>query len=92
MTPPASPDPGVRQAELNRSVAGNWEMFADQLGGATYLHGVAPGALDLFAAVVSRGAGPRTHLDEHRPAFHALLKRIDSHPQLAPVFKRHWDT
>lgn len=70
----------------------HWEMFADQFGGGEYLHGDAPGALDLFAAVVSRWSGTRKHLEEHRPDFHALLQRIDTHPRVAPVFRRHWDT
>ena len=69
----------------------HWEMFADQFGGGTFLHGDAPGSLDLFAAVVSRWSGTRKHLEEHRPQSQALPKRIDTHPQLAPVFKRHWD-
>jgi hypothetical protein len=37
VTPLASPDPSARQAELNRSVAGHWEMFADHRSRVTDL-------------------------------------------------------
>src|SRR3954469_9475653 len=69
----------------------NWSLFADIFTTRPFLHGDAPGALDLLAAVVSRWAGTRKHLAEQRPDFHALLQRVDSHPQVAPVFRRHWD-
>ncbi|HEY1229632.1 MAG TPA: glutathione S-transferase [Ramlibacter sp.] len=69
----------------------HWEIFADQFPQRPFLSGEAPGALDILAAVVSRWAGTRKHLQEHRPAFHDLLQQVDSHPSLAPVFRRHWD-
>jgi GST-like protein len=69
----------------------HWEIFADTFTQRPFLGGEAPGALDLLASVVSRWGGTRKHLQEHRPAFHEQLQRIDSHPALAPVFRRHWD-
>jgi GST-like protein len=69
----------------------HWSTFADIFTARPFLHGDAPGALDLLAAVVSRWSGTRKHLAEHRPDFSALLQRVDNHPQLAPVFRRHWD-
>ena len=69
----------------------NWEIFADTFTTRPFLSGGAPGALDCLAAVVSRWSGSRAHLREHRPDFHKVLMRIESHETLAPVFRRHWD-
>jgi len=73
----------------------HWDIFAEQfyppaVAGQHFLNGAAPGALDLLAGVVSRWSGSRAHLQLSRPAFHALLLRVDQHPRLAPVFARHW--
>ena len=72
----------------------HWEMFADQflVSPAPFLNGAAPGALDLLAAVVSRWSGARQHLLAVRPDFHALLRRVDTHPPLAALFEHHWPT
>lgn len=71
---------------------GCWSIFADQFAVTEqpFLGGEAPGALDLLAAVVSRWAGTRAHLKQHRPHLLALLQRVESQPDLAPVFARHW--
>lgn len=44
----------------------------------------------LSAAVVSRWSGTRVHLKAQRPALLALLQRVESQPDLAPAFARHW--
>ncbi len=68
-----------------------WDAFADQFGdGDPFLGGAAPDALDLLATVVSKWSGTRQHLARSRPAFLTLLKRVESHPRVAPVFDRHW--
>jgi GST-like protein len=67
-----------------------WERFADQFGEVPWLGGTQLGALDVLAATVSKWSGARAHLEKQRPAFFALLQRIDAHPQVAPVFARHW--
>ena len=69
----------------------HWEMFADLFPARPYLGGTQLGALDLFAAVVSKWSGTRKHLQHARPAFHETLTRIEAHPQVAPVFAQHWD-
>ena len=70
---------------------GCWEVFADSFPPAgAFLAGDAPGALDLLASVVSRWSGARAYLRAQRPAFAELLERIDAHPPLARVFRRHW--
>ena len=72
----------------------HWDVFADlhPLADLHFIGGEQPGALDLYAAVVSRFSGARKHLKASRPAFAALLERIESHPSVALVFGRHWQT
>jgi len=67
-----------------------WEIFADTFPARPFLGGAQLGALDLLAAVVSKWSGSRKHLATARPAFSALLARIESEPRVAPVFARHW--
>ncbi|MFN6993201.1 MAG: glutathione S-transferase N-terminal domain-containing protein [Aquincola tertiaricarbonis] len=67
-----------------------WEVFADSFEATPWLAGGQLGALDLLAAVVSKWSGARAHLATHRPAFAALMQRVDAHPVVAPVFARHW--
>ncbi len=69
---------------------GLWDTFADQFPAQPWLGGAGLGALDLLAAVVSRWSGARPHLKASRPAFSALIERIDAHPAVAEVFGRHW--
>ena len=90
---PGSDEPGrdqLRQGARARLHA-CWSIFADQFATAQpFLGGAAPGALDLLAAVVSRWSGTRAHLQAQRPALLALLQRVESQPDLAPVFACHW--
>ena len=67
-----------------------WERFADQFHDAPWLGGPQLGALDVLAATVSKWSGSRAHLEKQRPEFFRLMQRIDAHPQVAPVFARHW--
>ena len=67
-----------------------WEMFADLFPARPYLGGSTIGALDILAAVVSKWAGSRTHLQKARPMFDEALLRIEAHPKVAPVFAKHW--
>ena len=72
----------------------HWDIFADlhPVADQRFIGGEQPGALDLLAAVVSKWSGARAHARDSRPAFSALLERIDSHPAVALVFGRHWQT
>lgn len=65
----------------------HWAVFADTFEAG--LDAGSPGALELLAAVVSRWSGARAHLLAQRPAFHALLLRVEQHPDIAEVFQRH---
>jgi GST-like protein len=66
-----------------------WDVFADQFE-PQLMQAAQPSALDILAAVVSKWSGTRSHLAKHRPGFLATLQRIEQHPDLAPVFERHW--
>jgi GST-like protein len=79
----------VRQG-ARRQLHRHWEVFADTFGGAPYLAGKAPGALDFLAAVVSKWSGTRAHVAKARPRFAATLRRIEAHPSVKPVFVAHW--
>jgi GST-like protein len=68
----------------------HWEMFADLFPARPYLSGETLGALDIHAAVVSKWAGARKHIETSRPHLHAALARIESHPKVAAVFAQHW--
>jgi GST-like protein len=68
----------------------HWAMFADVFPARPFLTGAGVGALDLYAAVVSKWSGARAFLREQRPAFHALLLAIEAQPKVAPVFAAHW--
>jgi GST-like protein len=67
-----------------------WDIFADTFPATPFLAGERVGALDLFACVVSRWSGARKHAEKSRPAFHALLLRIEADPQVAPVFAHYF--
>ncbi|AMO95970.1 glutathione S-transferase, N-terminal domain protein [Collimonas fungivorans] len=69
-----------------------WEIFADTYPASPFLNGASLGALDLMAAVVSKWSGARPHLAQVRPAFFELIERVEKHPKVAPVWRRHWDS
>jgi GST-like protein len=67
-----------------------WDLFADTFPAQPYLSGERLGALDLLATVVSKWSGSRQHLAKSRPAFSALLHKVESYPRIAAIFARHW--
>lgn len=79
----------VREGTRQR-LHGLWTAFADTFEPQPFLAGDRLGALDLLAAVVSKWAGSRTHLKQHRPAFLAHLERLEQTPVVKDVFDRHW--
>ena len=82
------------RAGATQRLHAHWDIFADlhPVDDERFIAGEQPGALDLLAAVVSKWSGTRKHVKTSRPAFSALLERIDSHPAVALVFGRHWPT
>ncbi len=79
----------LRQGAKRRLHA-SWEIFADCFSTALAPTGNQPGALDIFAAVVTKWSVTRAHLAEHRAEFCATLDRIDAHETVAPIFIEHW--
>lgn len=70
-----------------------WDVFSDlfySTSKSKFLTGDEPTALDLLAATVSKWSGTRAHLRSSRPDFLAMLLRVETHPDVAPVFGRHW--
>ncbi len=87
------PDDAVKQAMQARGrerLHELWRIFADQFAAGPWLSGKHPGALDILAATVSKWSGARMALAESRPAFAALLARIDADPRIAVVWARHF--
>ena len=68
----------------------HWALFADMFPGDPWLSGAQPGALDVMAVIVSKWSGSRKFLEEQRPAFFALLQRIEALPHVAEVCAKHW--
>jgi GST-like protein len=81
----------VRQG-ARRRMHRNWEIFADTFDTRPFLGGKSPGALDILAAVVSKWAGTRAHLEQARPRFFETIRRIEAHESVEPVFRAHWGT
>ena len=87
------PDDVVRKAMAGRGRARLhelWDVFVDQFPATPWLSGDRLGALDILAATVSMWSGARKHLAQSRPAFAALLGRIEADPRIAPIWARHW--
>jgi GST-like protein len=74
------------RARLHR----HWEIFADLFPARPFLSGANVGALDLYAAVVSKWSDARRHLEQERPALAATFIEIERQPAVAAVFQRHW--
>ena len=87
------PDDAVKKAMQARGrarVHELWEIFADEFPATPWLSGERLGALDILAATVSMWSGARKALAASRPAFSALLGRIEADPRVAAVWARHW--
>ena len=87
------PDDAVKKAMQKRGrtrLHELWEIFADQFPATPWLSGERIGALDVLAATVSMWSGTRKAMAASRPAFSALLGRIEADPRVAAVWARHW--
>ena len=67
-----------------------WDVFADLFPAQPWLNGETLGALDILATVVSRWSGARARLAKSRPAFSALVSKVEKDERLAPVFAAYW--
>ncbi|WP_233370557.1 glutathione S-transferase N-terminal domain-containing protein [Roseateles cellulosilyticus] len=76
------------RAGTRQTLHHHWRVFADEF--CVGFDAGAPGSLELLATVVSKWSGTRAMLQADRPAFHAQLLRVEQHPEVAAVFRRHW--
>ncbi len=67
-----------------------WVVFADQFADQLFAPSLAPNALGLMAAAVSRWDDAREALHGLAPSFAQSLTHVDADPIVAPVFARHW--
>jgi GST-like protein len=70
-------------------IAKYWLIVADAWRGTPFLLGERPRIADVYIANISRWWGARKLLAEQRPDFHALLRRVEALPDVAPVWSRH---
>jgi GST-like protein len=85
-------DEGAREAlqtGARARIARYWTIVADAWRGTPFLLGARPRIADVYVANISRWWGARQFLEENRPEFHALLRRIEALPEVAPVWHRH---
>jgi len=55
-----------------------------------FLLGERPYVCDIYLANLSRWWKMRDYLGQAHPSFAALMQRVDTLPEVAPVFERHW--
>lgn len=67
-------------------------MFQDleRIAGSPYFLGDRFTALDLYVAVMTRWRPRRAWFEEACPKLTAIARRIDAHPELAPVWSRNF--
>jgi GST-like protein len=85
-------DEGAREAlqtGARARIAQYWAIVAGAWRGTPFLLGERPRIADVCIANISRWWGARKFLEDNRADFHALLRRIESLPEVAPVWQRH---
>jgi GST-like protein len=85
-------DEGAREAlqtGARARIAQYWAIVSGAWRGTPFLLGERPRIADVYIANISRWWGARKFLEEKRPEFNALLRRIESLPEVAPVWQRH---
>ena len=74
---------------LERLKAG-WTQFEASVAPSPYLAGDAIGALDVYAAMISRWRPGRAWIVEHCPKIAASLAKTEAHPVVASVWGRNF--
>jgi GST-like protein len=67
-----------------------WDMVAGAHSGGRYFLGEQPYVCDIYFANLSRWWKMRERLRARHPAFCDAMERVDSLPEVAPVWQRHW--
>jgi GST-like protein len=68
-----------------------WDLLAAQYQGTPFFLGEQPRVCDVYLANLSQWWRMRDYLRVAQPTFSQLLERIDTLPEVAPVWARHWD-
>lgn len=79
----------VRDGAVARMALG-WDIVAGAHTGSRFFLGERPYVCDIYFANLSRWWKMREHLGARHPAFCDAMKRVDSLPEVAPVWQRHW--
>ena len=79
----------VRDGAVARMALG-WDIVAGAHSGGRFFLGERPYVCDIYFANLSRWWKMREHLRTRHPAFCDALERVDSLPEVAPVWQRHW--
>jgi GST-like protein len=91
----ATDDPArqaVQDAAVQRMRLG-WALIADDYtrrGAPAFFLDDRPLLCDIYLANLSRWWKMRDWVAVEKPAFHALMQRVDALPEVAPVWARHW--
>jgi GST-like protein len=79
----------VRDGAVARMRLG-WDIVAGAHSGSRFFLGGRPFVCDIYFANLSRWWKMREHLRTRYPAFCDAMERVDSLPEVAPVWQRHW--
>jgi GST-like protein len=81
----------VERAAVARMKLG-WDIVARASAQTKgFLLGERPQVCDVYLANLSRWWKMRDYLKDAHPSFAALMQRVDRLPEVAPVWKRHWE-
>jgi GST-like protein len=79
----------VRDGAVARMKLG-WDIVAGAHLGGRFFLGERPYVCDVYLANLSKWWKMREHLRTRHPAFCDAMERVDSLPEVAPVWQRHW--
>ena len=79
----------VRDGAVARMKLG-WDIVAGAHSGGRFFLGERPYVCDVYLANLSKWWKMREHLRTRHPAFCDAMERVDSLPEVAPVWQRHW--
>ncbi|MGE5160302.1 MAG: glutathione S-transferase family protein [Rhodospirillaceae bacterium] len=79
----------VREAAMRRMALG-WDIVAGAHSGGRFFLGDRPYVCDVYLANLSRWWKMREQLRARHPAFCDAMERVDSLPEVASVWQRHW--
>ena len=79
----------VRDGAVARMALG-WDIVAGAHSGGRFFLGDRPYVCDVYLANLSKWWKMRDNLRARHPAFCEAMERVDSLPEVAPVWQRHW--